>query len=34
MSYRKERKFSLNTAKILENAGVDFSDYKSKEDLK
>ncbi len=34
MSYRKERKFSLNTAKFLENAGVDFSNYKSTEDLK
>ena len=34
MSYRKERKFSLSKAKISENAGVDFSEYKSTEDLK
>ena len=33
MSYRKERKFSLEKLHISENAGVDFGNYKSLEDL-
>jgi exo-beta-1,3-glucanase (GH17 family) len=33
MSYRKERKFLFENLQITENAGVDFSNYPTKEDL-
>ena len=33
MSYRKERQFSIKNSTTTENSGVDFSKYKSNEDL-
>ena len=33
MSYREERKFSLENLKLTENIGVDFKEYESKEEL-